>query len=153
MLIKLRFAIARRLRALGEIKSPREFLAVLHVFLMALVITTVLRLRMSKRLLNWLSDRPTGKRAPDEATLKEIVRRTDSVLLLGRPLIRTECLSRTCLLYYQMKRAGADVNVRFGTAADEKGLRFHCWLLVEDEPTYEQFDPRISYRQLYDLHS
>lgn len=153
MLVKLRIALGRRLRALAELRSPRELFSAFYIFGLALFVTTALRLKLSKPLLNWLKGRQAGELKASDEHLRRIVQRTDRVLLLGRPLIRTECLTRSCLLYYQMKRAGADVNVRFGTAAEETGLRFHCWLLIDDQPAYEQFDPRVRYRQLYDLHS
>lgn len=145
-------ALRRRVSALGTINSPGEAFAHLRIFLIASAITVILRLRLSKPLLKWLGSIETGKVAPDSDRLQQIVRRTDTVLLLGRPAIRSECLARTCLLYYQMKRAGAVVNMRFGAAMNGTRLRAHCWLLVDGEPNYEQFDPRPTFQKLYDLH-
>ena len=50
-----------------------------------------------------------------------------------------------------MKRAGADVDIRIGVRNDGQRLRFHCWVLVDGEPTYEHFDPNVEYKGFYNL--
>lgn len=135
-----------------QIEGPVDALAHICVAFLAIGFTIVLRLKLSRPLLKWLKSVPRGKNIPFTGKLETIVRRTDNVLLLGQPLIRSECLARSCLLYYQMKRAGADVDIRFGVAMQGTKLRSHCWLLVNGDPTYERFDPRVEYKSLFNLH-
>lgn len=151
MITTVRRAAKRRIEAIQTIDSISEIFSHSRIFILAAALTIVLRLRLSKPLLALLESMETGGNEPSEERLRDITRRTDTVLLLGRPAIRSECLARTCLLYYQMKKAGADVNIRFGVAMAGSEFRSHCWLLVDGLPQYEHFDPRPAFKPLYDL--
>jgi hypothetical protein len=147
----VRAVVARRCQAIRNIKGIGDAFAHLPVVLLALVISLLLRLRLSRLVFKWLRSVKARPGAPSEQELETIVRRTDAVLLLGRPLIRSECLSRSCVLYYQMRRAGADVDIRIGVRNDGQRLRFHSWVLVNGAPTYEHFDPNVEYKGFYNL--
>ena len=153
MFWKLRLALRRRKNALAAIDSPGEALALARLFFIAFVFSMILRLRLSRFLLDRLKNMQPGDAGADHEALLRLTTRTDALLLLGQPLIRSECLSRTCLLYYQMKKVGVDVDMRFGVADSGVDLRYHCWLLVSGEPKYENLDPTTDYKPLYDLSS
>jgi hypothetical protein len=148
---RVKAAIARRRQAIRGIRGIGDAFAHLPVVAVALAVSLLLRLKLSRLVFKWLRAVKAGPDAPSEEKLETIVRRTDAVLLLGRPLIRSECLSRSCVLYYQMRRAGANVDIRIGVRNDGQRLRFHSWVLVDGAPTYEHFDPDVEYKGFYNL--
>lgn len=55
------------------------------------------------------------------------------------------CLTRGVTLCYFLRRAGHDVNLRFGMARLAGGFEGHCWLVKGDLPFMEEPDPRPVY--------
>jgi hypothetical protein len=143
MLKRVKAGTGRRWRALRSIEGPRDALAMLPVFGMALVFTILLRLKLSKLALKWLRSLKPGEEPPSEEELQRIVRRSDTALLLGRPALRSECLARSCLLYYQMRRAGAAADIRFGVMIDDGTFRSHCWIMIDGAPRFEDETERL----------
>lgn len=151
MIQRIKKALRRRIDALATVDSIWETVAFSRVLIMATALTVILRLGLSRPLFQWLRSVPVADRTTGSDTYRRIVRVTDTVLLLGRPAIRSECLARTCLLYYQMRRAGAHVDMRFGVSIASSEFKSHCWLISDEEPLYEPVDPRSSFRQMFDL--
>jgi hypothetical protein len=69
---------------------------------------------------------------------------------VGSPFVRTGCLTRGVTLFWFLRRAGHEVELRFGL--DVKGADTtdgHCWLALDDEPFLERVDPRPRFVELY----
>src|SRR5438552_10831 len=104
-----------------------------------------------ERLQRWLEPRRNvvGR---DVDTVQDLGREyaavVDSVIRRARPLVRPGCLTRGITLYALLRRAGADVALRFGvgrTGGDDGQVAGHCWLVLDDEPFLERRDPRASF--------
>lgn len=71
---------------------------------------------------------------------------------IARPLVRSGCLTRGITLYWFFRRAGLDVELRFGL--DPRAIEpadGHCWLTLDGEPYLEKRDPRLHFTELYRL--
>jgi hypothetical protein len=123
----------------------------------ALAVPLLLRLVRLPRLGVWLEPRsrrppPTTPEPPafaDRATVEALVRRIDALLLAGRPVVRSGCLTRGLTLYYFLRRAGADVSLRFGMGKMGEDFAGHCWLVFAGEPLAEPRDPRPLFIETY----
>ena len=117
-----------------EVESAR-------VLLFASLLPLILRLRKLPDLPAWIE--PRGKRTPpppDEVTA--LVERIDSLLIAGRPAIRTGCMVRGLTLYHFLRRAGVEVSLRFGVGTIRGEFAAHCWVVYQGEPLEEAIDPR-----------
>jgi Transglutaminase-like superfamily len=120
----------------------------------ALGVPLLLRLVKLPDLRSWLEPkRPQGEAPPltDPAAIQTLVRRVDRLRALGRPLVRSGCLTRGLTLYYVLRRAGADVSLRFGMGKAEDEIAGHCWLVFAGEPLAEKRDPRLLYVETYSI--
>jgi hypothetical protein len=71
---------------------------------------------------------------------------------VGSPLVRTGCLTRGVTLFWFLRRAGLNVELRFGlNIADLGEPGGHCWLALHGEPFLEKVDPRLRFAELYRL--
>lgn len=72
---------------------------------------------------------------------------------IGRPLVRSGCLTRGVTLYWFLRRAGLEVELRFGLDPDDAGdlTDGHCWLTLDGEPYLEPRDPRPRFTEVYRL--
>jgi hypothetical protein len=72
---------------------------------------------------------------------------------IGRPLVGSGCLTRGLTLYWFLRRAGLDVELRFGLdpAHDGDLTDGHCWLTLDGAPYLEPRDPRPRFTELYRL--
>jgi len=113
-----------------------------HVLAFAAWVPLLLRVRKLPDLPAWLE--PAGKilLPPEPSEVDALVRRVDALIAAGRPLIRSGCLVRGLTLYRFLRRAGAEVSLRF--PAGEMNGRFaaHCWIVYQGEPLAEPRDPR-----------
>ena len=119
-----------------------EALLPLRVLLFAAVVPLLLRFRKLPGLPAWLE--PTGE-IPPPPTPEEVaalVRRIDSLIAAGRPVVRSGCLTRGLTLYRFLRRAGADVSLRFGVGTMSGRFAAHCWIVYHGEPLAEPRDPR-----------
>jgi hypothetical protein len=69
-------------------------------------------------------------------------------------MVRTGCLTRGVTLFWYLRRAGLDVELRFGVdPAEQSGGEAdgHCWLALDGEPFLERVDPRTRFTELYRL--
>jgi hypothetical protein len=91
---------------------------------------------------------------PNEHTVRRTIELVESVLLLGRPLLRPSCLTRGVTLHYFLRRAGVDVRLCFGIGhPDGKEIAGHCWLEVDRRPFLERCDPRPVFVETYRIPS
>ena len=71
---------------------------------------------------------------------------------VARPFVRGGCLTRGVTLFWFLRQAGLDVELRFGLDPREaQGTDGHCWLSLDGEPFLEKRDPRPRFAELYRL--
>lgn len=142
-----------RVRSVSALRGPRE--ALLFVRVAAFGATVPLLMRLPLPRLAALLSRPPRRRPPSAAAPADVERLARLVALaprVARPLVRTGCLTRGLTLYRFLRRAGLDVELRFGldprspAAADG-----HCWLTLAGEPLLEREDPRPRFAEVWRL--
>jgi hypothetical protein len=128
----------------------RDGALVVRVAGVAASVPLLMRLPLSRleRLLE-----PRAARGPSSAAHQaRVLRLVNTVLEVGRPVLRTTCLTRGITRYYFFKRAGIDVALVFGIGQPTPGpLAGHCWLVKDDEPFLEVRDPRPVFTETYRL--
>ncbi len=133
-----------RVRSLNALRGPREALLLVRVAAFAATVPWLMRLPLPR--LAALLDRPPRRRRAG-ATGAEVERLARLVALaprVARPLVRTGCLTRGVTLYRYLRRAGLDVELRFGLdprAGAHADADAHCWLALDGEPFLEREDP------------
>ena len=70
---------------------------------------------------------------------------------VAHPFVRTGCLTRGLTLYRFCRRAGYEIELRFGIAPSPRdvGEGGHCWLTLDGEPLLEKRDPRAHYIETF----
>lgn len=106
--------------------------AVLAAFLLPLV----LRLHTPARIAVWIGrQRPSVDPPPPDAVLAEW---TDMILERLPPPWRLNCLRRSVVLYYLLRRAGRPAVMHLGVRRDAGGvLDAHAWLSRDGTPLLE----------------
>ncbi len=139
-----------RVRALAGLGGPREVLqfAVLSAF--AAAVPLLMRLPLPR--VAALITRPVARRSPADGEVERLERMIELAPRVGRPLVRPGCLTRGVTLYWFLRRAGLDVELRFGLdPGGENPPDGHCWLTLEGEPFLERRDPRPRFAETYRL--
>jgi hypothetical protein len=115
-----------------------------RVVVFAALVPLLLRLRKLPDLPAWVEPRRRAlPPAPVEpAEVEALVRRIDEILVAGRPAVRTGCMVRGLTLYRFLRRAGAEVSLRFGVGTIRGEFAAHCWIVYRGEPLEEPRDPR-----------
>ncbi|HEY0510691.1 MAG TPA: lasso peptide biosynthesis B2 protein [Thermoanaerobaculia bacterium] len=116
-----------------------------RVLLFAALLPLVLRCRKLPSLRAWVeppAGNPPGEAPPGPEEVAALARRIDELLIAGRPVVRTGCMIRGLTLYHFLRRAGADVSLRFGVGRIRGEFAAHCWVVYRDEPLDELVDPR-----------
>jgi hypothetical protein len=144
-----------RLRALGELRSPREALLFARVGAFAAVVPLLMRLPLP-RVAALLTRPPRRGRAhrapPPPAEIERLDRLVALAPRVAHPLVRSGCLPRGITLFWFLRRTGLDVELRFGVDPDAgRTVDGHCWLALEGEPFLEKRDPRSRFAELYRL--
>ena len=99
-----------------------------------------------------LLSRRRPARPPSAADIERFDRVVGLAPRIARPLVRPGCLTRGVTLFWFLRRAGLDVELRFGLdPREDNGSGGHCWLALEGEPFLEQRDPRPRFAELYRL--
>jgi hypothetical protein len=127
-----------RLGAFAQLTGPGELPLFAAVLVFAACVPALMRLPLER--LDALVTRPPRRPRRDGPTAERLERLTALAPRLAHPLVRTGCLTRGVTLYWFLRRAGLDVQLRFGLdptgAADG-----HCWLTLDGEPYLERNDP------------
>jgi len=149
-----------RAYALTLLHGPRDWLALAQVCLFAGTVPAILRLPLPRQAR--LLTRPPRARAPRRGEVERIDRVVTLAPRIAHPLVRSGCLTRGLTLYWFLRRAGLDVELRFGLdprlprgpgAGRGPGelTDGHCWLTLDGEPYLEKRDPRPRFTELYRL--
>ncbi len=89
---------------------------------------------------------------PSAAEVERLERLIALAPRVARPLVRPGCLTRGVTLFWYLRRAGLDVELRFGLEpAHDSDTDGHCWLALDGEPFLEKRDPRPRFTELYRL--
>jgi hypothetical protein len=113
-----------------------------RILLFAAAVPLILRLRKLPDLPAWLEPRNPGDTPPAPAEVGVLVRRVDTLIAAGRPFVRSGCMVRGLTLYRFLRRAGAEVSLRFGAGEMNGRFAAHCWIVYRGEPLAEPRDPR-----------
>lgn len=144
-----------RLRALGELHGGRDALLFLRVGAFAAAVPLLMRLplpRVASLLTGPPRRIPTRRPPPSAAELERLERLVTLAPRLAHPLVRPGCLTRGVTLFWFLRRAGLDVELRFGLDADDRdAIDGHCWLSLDGEPFLERRDPRARFAELFRL--
>jgi hypothetical protein len=139
-----------RLRLLSELRDPREMLLFVGLSAFAAAVPALMRLPLPR--LAALITRPPCRRHASDAELQRLARLTALAPHVGRPLVRSGCLTRGVTLFWFLRRAGLDVELRFGLdPAPGAEVDGHCWLTLDGEPYLEKQDPRPLFAEIYRL--
>jgi Transglutaminase-like superfamily len=113
-----------------------------RILLFAAAVPLLLRLRKLPDLPGWLEPRSPRRTPPSPAEVGALVRRADALIAAGRPFVPSGCLVRGLTLYRFLRRAGAEVSLRFGAGEMDGSFAAHCWIVYQGEPLAELRDPR-----------
>ena len=139
-----------RARALGELRNAGEVLLFARVGMFAAAVPLLMRLPLPR--LAVLLSRPPRRRPASATEVERLERLIELAPRVARPLVRPGCLTRGVTLYWFLRRAGLDVELRFGLDPAERDTTDgHCWLALDGAPFLEQADPRPRFAELYRL--
>jgi Transglutaminase-like superfamily len=139
-----------RLRALGQLRSAREIVLFARLSAFAGIVPLLMRLPLP-RVAALLTRSPATAPAPP-ATVERLERLVALAPRVAYPIVRPGCLTRGVTLFWFLRRAGLDVELRFGLdAGQDADTDGHCWLTLDGEPFLEKVDPRPRFAELYRL--
>ena len=139
-----------RLRALGELRSAKELLLLARLVIFAATVPLLMRLPLPH--VAALLTRPPRRPRPATAEIERLERLIALAPRVVGPLVRPGCLTRGITLFWYLRRAGLDVELRFGLdALPDTETEGHCWLSLDGEPFLEKRDPRPRFTESYRL--
>ena len=142
---------AGRIRALRELRGPRELARFTYLVAFAAVVPLLMRLPLPR--LAAVVTRPPGRRRVSPATVERLAALVELAPRVAGPVVRTGCLTRGVTLFWFLRRGGMDVELRFGLdptdASRPTGVDGHCWVAVDGEPFLEKVDPRSRFAEVF----
>jgi hypothetical protein len=139
-----------RLGGLRELHGAREVLLFARIVAFAAIVPLLMRLPLPRAAA--LVTRPPRRSRPSTYEIERLERMIAIAPRVARPLVQTGCLTRGVTLFWFLRRAGLDVELRFGLdLARDDEADGHCWLALDGEPFREQVDPRSRFAELYRL--
>lgn len=139
--------VSKRSQVFKRLHNPADILLFLEILGFAAVVPLLLRFKLT-RLQALLKPEDTCPTA-DPAMVFKIVSYVNAALQIGRPLVRTGCLTKGITLYHFLRKAGLDVDLCFGMGILDDRFVGHCWLVKDGEPFVEKMDPRPLFTQMY----
>lgn len=138
-----------RLDALREYRSPREVFMGARIFLFALIAPALWRLGPER--VTAILGRNPPMTDPPESEVSGLADLVDTVLWVGRPLLRRGCLVRGSTMFRFLRQAGCEVSLVFGVGEFDGRMRGHCWLRRQGRPYLEagDRDPQLDYTTTY----
>lgn len=142
--------LPRRTRALSELRSAREVVELATLSAFASTVPLLMRLPLPR--LAALLTRAPRRRSPRAGEVERLERLIALAPRVAAPLVRPGCMTRGVTLFWFLRRAGLDVELRFGLdPGDEQPTDGHCWLTLDGEPFLEKRDPRPRFAETYRL--
>jgi Transglutaminase-like superfamily len=143
-------SLPSRLRAVSELRDPHEATLLLRVGAFAAAVPLMMRLPLPR--LAALLGRSPRRMPPAPEEVEQLERMIALAPRIAGPLVRPGCLTRGVTLFWFLRRAGLDVELRFGLdPRDGSSTDGHCWLSLDGEPFLEKRDPRARFAELYRL--
>ena len=139
--------VTRRLFALRHLRNPGDAFLFFRIAVFATAVPALLRLNLTK--LEIMLGSNVAPSTTDSTKVAKIVKYVDSLLRLGKPLVRPGCLTRGLTLYYFLRRAGLHVSLHFGLGHYRDEIVGHCWLVKDGQPFLEATDPRPRFTEMY----
>jgi hypothetical protein len=143
--------LAHRLRGFGQLRNAGDALLLVRMGTFAATVPLLMRLplpRLSRVVTRSTHAQPQPS-PPHGGELERLASTMDLATRVAHPLVRTGCLTRGVTLYWFARRAGFDVELRFGI--DPADAEAHCWLTLDGEPVLEKRDPRAHYVETFRL--
>jgi hypothetical protein len=132
------------------LRSPGDLLLFARIGGFAAIVPALMQIPLPR--LAALLTRPPRHRAPGPDEIERIERIVALAPRVAYPLVRSGCLTRGVTLFWFLRRAGLDVELRFGLDPGElETTDGHCWLTLDGEPFLEKQDPRPRFAELYRL--
>ncbi len=125
-----------------------EPLLALRVIAFATAVPLLMRLPLD-RVARWIAPSGGAVSPPTTEEISTLVAAIDAWLARARPLVRSGCLTRGATLYRFLRRAGADVSLRFGVGVVDGAVAAHCWIVYRGEPLAERRDPRPLFTEMW----
>jgi hypothetical protein len=144
-MVRSRVAAAREL-----VRRPRDLVLFARVAAFAALVPWLMSQPLPRvaRLLT----RPTRRGTPATTEVERLERMITLAPRLAHPVVRTGCLTRGVTLFWFLRRAGLNVELRFGLNPDDGApADGHCWLTLDGEPILERRDPRPRFAETYRL--
>lgn len=130
-------------------KPAADALLAVRVVLFAALVPLLVRLCKLSGLPFWVEPRRRPLPPPGPEEIAALTQRIDELLVAGRPAVRTGCMVRGLTLYRFLRRAGADVSLRFGVGTIRGDFAAHCWIVYRGEPLAEAHDPRSLFTETW----
>ena len=124
----------------------------LRVVAFAATVPLLMRLPVD-RLARWIAPSGSPVSEPSLPDVLALVASIDHWLARARPIVKSGCLTRGVTLYRFLRRAGADVSLRFGIGRIDGAIAAHCWIVYRDEPLAERQDPRGVFTEMWTIAS
>ena len=129
-------------------RSPREAARMVHVAVVAALVPLIVRLPLPRQEALLM---PRRRPSYDPLKVDWLAVNVDRVLARSHPVVRTGCLTRGLTHFYFLRRAGVDVDLRYGLGEIDGRIEGHCWLVRDGEPFLEREDPRGRYTETYSI--
>ena len=135
-----------------ELRGPAEVLLLTRVSVFAALVPVLMRLPLPRAAALLARAPHRSSERPSPGQIERLDRLVTLAPRVARPFVRTGCLTRGVTLFWFLRRAGLDVELRFGLDPREhSGTEGHCWLSLDGEPFLERRDPRARFAELYRL--
>jgi len=105
------------------------------------------------RVARWITPSGGVVLEPSPQDVSALVGAIDEWLVRSRPLVRSGCVTRGVTLYRFLRRAGANVSLRFGVGVVDGAVAGHCWIVYRGEPLAESRDPRALFTETWAITS
>lgn len=141
--------LTERADALPELHSPGEVWLFLRILAFSAAVPLLMRMPILK-LGRWLEPKALVPEA-DPQEVARIIDYADRAIRVGRPLVRSSCLTRGLTLYTFLRRAGLDVRLCFGAGRTDQPFTAHCWLVKDGRPFLEKAEPESQFTPMFSL--
>jgi hypothetical protein len=106
-----------------------------------------------ERVARWIEPSGNPPLHPTPNDVAALVAKIDGLITQYRPLVRSGCVTRGVTLYRFLRKAGADVSLRFGIGVMDGEISGHCWIVYGGEPLAERRDPRGIFAETWAISS
>lgn len=129
----------------AALRTQEKWLFIRAVWTLPMMICAM-RFVALRRVQRWIErpDQPFGnKKAALRMNPRIITRITFAASKYG--LVRGNCLSRSLILCYLLRREGYDARLRLGGRQEGKSFEAHAWVELNGEPVDERDEIRSSF--------